>query len=359
MAPHGQILIAGGDGGVPVQGIAGGRLSPVGALASAPTLAITSGYLGDVAVASAATHGHVQLGVERHVRARVGRSEVLSAASARAVKDLTLAMDFRSDVLAVWTQTGSIFLRDLPAAGAIPQIQRLATAALHVRIAALLSDDNRAIVAWSEESRGKPLCTSIARTPKCGFAPPHCCERFRNPYGLTSPAASPRLIRLSSESVMMAWAGAAEGHWVVRTAAIDLQGVGMPTTIAAPAGDALLSDLVAGPDGDALLLWTQPQQSAGALDSQDQSIFAARGFDAYPQRTVFGHPEEVAPPGPYGAATVALDPGGDGAVALWQGAGGALEYAIRARREWPLSVGAEQGAPRGGGAFRKRWLPHG
>jgi hypothetical protein len=128
---------------------------------------------------------------------------------------------------------------------------------------------------------------------------------------------------------MIAWAGAAEGRWVVRTAAIDLLGVGAPSTIAAPGADALLADLVPGPDDDALVLWTQPQPSPARPEPAAQAIFAARGFDAYPRRTVFGAPEQVAPPGPASDATVAVDPHGDGAVALWRGAGEALEYAIR------------------------------
>jgi hypothetical protein len=124
---------------------------------------------------------------------------------------------------------------------------------------------------------------------------------------------------------MMAWAAGAGGAWVIRSAAIDLLGIGAPTTIAAPAGDALLEDLAPGPAGDALLLWGEPQ-SGGARGS---ALFAARGFDTSPDRTVFAAPEQVAAAASNGQATVALDPASDRAVAVWRGPGGRLQYALR------------------------------
>lgn len=330
-APHGQILIAGTGGGAPIQGPAGGPFAPLSGLSSSPApLAITTAYLGDLALASPTPGGRLKANVERFFARAFDRSSPVSTGDGRSAQGLALGMDFRSDALAVWAEGGSIYSRAMPASGAPHPIQRLASAEGRVRIASLLSDDNRAIVAWSEESRGETAVYVDRSTVGVRFGSPALLERFPDPDGLPSPPGSPRLVRLSSESVMMAWGGAAAGHWVVRTAAIDLQGVGAPTTIAAPGGDALLADLATGPDGDALLLWTQPQQSPGGVpDMQSQAIFAARGFDAYPKQTIFGHPEEVAPPGPNSDATVAVDPGSDHAVALWRGQGGALEYAIR------------------------------
>jgi hypothetical protein len=116
----------------------------------------------------------------------------------------------------------------------------------------------------------------------------------------------------------------------VRTAAIDLNGVGPMNTISPPQDDALLSDLAPGPDGEAIALWREPRRSAGGtLQPSAQAILAARGDDAYPDKTVFAAPELVAPAGPNEDATVALDPASDRAIALWRGAGGAIEYALR------------------------------
>ena len=62
------------------------------------------------------------------------------------------------------------------------------------------------------------------------------------------PATStrPRLVRLSSESVMLAWTGAVAGHWAIRAAAIDQRGVLPPSTISPAGRDALLAGLAAG-----------------------------------------------------------------------------------------------------------------
>jgi hypothetical protein len=297
-------------------------------------MALTTAYLGDVALASPPAGGDgangLRVHVERFFSHRFVRSVSASAAGAGPVQALTLAMDYRSDALAVWAQKGAIYARDLPAKGAAHPIQRLASVGSHTRIAAVLSDDDRAIVAWAAHS-GSETSVYVDRSAiGVRFRAPQLLERFSDPDGLSSPAGSPSLVRLSSESVMLAWAGSAAGHWVVRTAPVDLNGVQAVGTIAAPDGNALLADLAAGPDDDALALWTEPlPTAAGAPDMQRQAIFAARGTEAYPGRTIFGKPEEVAPPGPVSDATVALDPKSDRGVAVWQGEAATIEYSIR------------------------------
>jgi len=92
---------------------------------------------------------------------------------------------------------------------------------------------------------------------------------------------------------------------------------------------AALADLAPGPDDDALVSWTEPQRTEKGLpDLTRQGIFAARGIDAHSGRTIFGRPEEVAPPGPNSKATVALDPHSDRALAVWQDEGATIQYAI-------------------------------
>jgi hypothetical protein len=58
-------------------------------------------------------------------------------------------------------------------------------------------------------------------------------------------------------------------------------------------------------------------------------VWAARGFQAAGRRLVFGSPEGVAGPGPNSEGSVAMDPTGDSAVAVWRGAAGAVQYSIR------------------------------
>ncbi len=357
--PHGQIVIAGSateaprhgqaSSGLLIQGRASGPFSPLQAPggATAP-IALATAYLGDVAVVAAptaaaaaptahgahgatGTHGGLNIHVERFFSHRFLRNVSASSGSRHgAVQALTLAMDFRSEALAVWAQRGAIYARLTTNTGAEHPLQRLAAVGSKPQIAAVLSDDNRAIVAWSEQRKGQTSVYIDRSGTGVHFGAPELLESFQDPNGLSSPAGSPSLVRLSSESVTLAWAGAAAGHWVVRTAPVDLDGVQSVATVAAPGGDALFAGLAAGPDDDALLLWTEPLPTAGGRpDMERQAIFTARGTDTGPGRSRFGEPELLASPGPVSHATVAMDPASDRAVAAWQGEAGTITYSIR------------------------------
>lgn len=333
-APHGQIVIAGADG-LLIQGAAGGPFSPLLAPGgSAAPMTLTTAYLGDVALASppAAPSGGngLNVHVERFFTHRFARNVTVRSAGGGPVEALTLAMDFRSEALAVWAQRGAIYARLVPNRGAARPIQRLASAGAHVRIAALLSDDDHGIVAWAEQNASQTSVYIDRSKAGVRFVKPELLERFSDPDGLSSPAGSPSLVRLSSESVMLAWAGSAGGRWVVRAAPVDLSGVLTVGTIAAPGADALLAGMAPGPDDDAVLLWTEPSPSAsGTPDAARQALFAARGTEAGASRAVFDEPEPVAAPGPVSDPTVAVDPDDDAAVAVWQGEAGAIEYSVR------------------------------
>jgi hypothetical protein len=338
-APHGQIAIAGSSPAAPadgllIQGAAGGPFAALQPIAgSAEPLALATAYLGDLALAAPPAGGHINglnVHVERFYSHDFVRNVTARAGGGGPVQALTLAMDYRSEALVVWAQGGAIYARVVPNKGAPHPIQRLAPVGANPRIAAVLSDDERAIVAWSDQ-HGTQTSVYVDRSATgVYFGSPQLLERFQDPNDLSSPASSPSLVRLSSESVVLAWAGSAAGHWVVRSAPVDLNGVQAVDTIAAPGADALLADLAAGPVGDALVLWTEPLPSAaGPPDMQRQAIFAARGFGVYPGRIAFDEPEQVAPPAPVSDATVALDPDSDRAVAVWQGEAATIEYSIR------------------------------
>jgi len=339
-APHGQLVIAGSPpastgGGQLVQGSAGGPFSTLGTLAGAASQnALATGYLGDVAAASptggASGRAGARIDVERYFARGLSPSRIVPAQDG-AVQALTVSLDFRTDAIAVWRQRGALYAHDLPASGRPQPTQRLAGAGPAPRVAALISDDNRAIVAWADERAGATSVYLDVSSEGVRFGRPRLLERFADPAGLAYPATSPRLVRLSSESVMMAWSGAEHGRWVVRTAAIDLNGLRRISTVSDAHADSLLSDLQPGPDGEAIALWTEPQRTAdGRLDVRDQALLAARGIDAYPGRTIFAAPEQIAAAGPTEDATLAFDPASDRALALWRGERGAVSYAIRA-----------------------------
>ncbi len=340
-APHGKIVIAGRSPSHPgntlvIQGAANGSFTALSEIRGDPAPpALSRAYLGDVALASQVSAGahrnQLSVSVERYFARHLIPRRAVSSWSGAPASAVSVALDYRTDVLTVWAQGGSLWAHNMPASDLLEPIQRLASVQPGVRIAALLSDDNRATVAWEQESAGVSSVYLERSAVGVRFGKPKLLERFRNPDGLADPSGSPRLVRLSSESVMMAWAGAAAGHWAIRAAAVDSGGVGAVTTIAAPGTDALLADLAPGPNDDALLLWSEPQLSAtGTPELESQQLLSARGEDIAPGRTVFAAPEPIA--GGVGLdndATVALDPANDRAVAAWRGTEGTFQYSVR------------------------------
>ncbi len=342
-APHGRILLAGartGGGGLGLsEGRAGGAFAtPIatGGPAAAPAPALTTAYLGDAALLSpgpsAGGASAIELRVHRYYASSFAAP--VTVASSRSAEGLTVAMDYRSDALAVWERDGAIYARDMPGSGRSSRaVERVASAAPGARIAALLSDDNRATLAWSETRAGITRVYAELSATGVHFGAPRLLERFVDPYGTAPPSGSPRLVRLLSESVMLAWTGAASGHWVVRTAAVDENGVRSIGTISTPGRDALLTDLAPGPAGEAYALWSEPRSTPSGLDLSDQATYAARGIDAYPGRTIFTAPELVSAagaPGSTGEGAIAVDPDSDRAIAAWRAPGGAIEYSLRA-----------------------------
>jgi len=299
--------------------------------------------LGDVALGvdaplgATGSTGGLQLGMQRHYANRFAAplqvSTGVGTGAGASIDALTVALDYRSDALAVWAQQGSVYARELPASGMSHPVQRLGAVGLGpstgARIAAVISDDDRAIVAWTDRRAGESSVYVSRSQAGVSFGAPALLERFPDPRALTAYAVSPRIVRLSSESVMIAWNGIAAGHLVIRTAAIDLHGVRAPSTISPPGSDALLDALAPGPENEVLALWSEPQQTPTGLDLHREAIFAARGFNDYPGQTAFSAPEQVAAPGPNREASVALDPSSDRAIAVWRTGAGAVAYAVR------------------------------
>jgi len=331
-------------GDAPAAGAAAGPFSPLGALAgTVASSSLFTAYLGDVGLATPIAGGldndGLELRIERYY-AHALSPTITVAGQGGAIESPTVSLDFRTDAILVWRQAGALWARDLPASGRAQPTQRLAAAARAPRVSALISDNNRAMVAWADQEGGQTSIYFDYSASGVRFGKPQLLERFANPSGVPYPQTSPRLVRLSSESVMLAWTGAQDGRWVVRTAAVDLHGLRKASTISDPAANALLSDLQPGPDGEAIALWGEPQIGAGGkLDFGTQALVAARGIDARPGVTIFGGPEQVAPPGPAGVptlvaeqksdATLAFDPSSDRALALWRGTGERIYYSIR------------------------------
>ncbi len=329
-APEGRIAILGADPrhpgrGLVLEGRAGGAFGTLPGAAIVPGAAVANAYLGDLALLAPGSDG-LGLQVQRWFGGPAGPARQVLA-RAQGVGALTVAMDYRSDAIAAWTAGGGVWVRAMPASGRVLPAQRLGPAGSATRIAALLSDDNRAIVIWSTERSGATdvYFDQSASGPRFAHA-----DRIEHDPGLAAPGSSPQLVRLSSESVMCAWTGASEGHAVIRTAPIDQRGLRAVATIAAPgSGDLLLDALAPGPRGEAVALASEPVPAAGRSVPGQAALLASRGIDAAPGRTLFGPLQLVAPPGPVSDATVGVEPGTDRAIAAWRGAAGAIEYSIQ------------------------------
>ncbi len=365
--PHGRILLAGAaanaarPGALFGEGQAGGPFaSPQATGGPATPMAVATAYLGDVALASpgaagrtAGPAGAIELRMHRYYTSAF--QPPVPATDERGVERLALAMDYRSDALVTWERGGSIWARFMPGSDRTEYPgRRVATAAPGAQIAALLSDDNRAILAFSETKAGVTSVYAELSLPMVRFGKPRLLERFADPGGHPPPSGGgPRLVRLSSESVMLAWTGASSGHWAVHTAAVDLNGIRATSTISAPGHDAVLADLAPGPSGEAFALWSEPREpstgvpasgpaggrtdgptagsAGGHLGHGREALYAARGIDAYPSRTIFGAPQLIAAAGTNGTsgeASVGIDPGSDRALVAWRTTGGAIDYSL-------------------------------
>lgn len=330
----------------------------------ATPVAASSAYLGDAVLASPvrARQGGWELAVrvQRHYSSALGSPRMVPVGPGPPTA-VAAAMDYRADTLLVWADYGGVYAREIAQSGALEPVRRLGTIGVgppDPEVRALLSDDGHAIVAWRSQTAAPRFGARPPRTTiELSFfetgtgAPPSSqgplqVERFRDPPGFPPPAGSLRLIRLSSEAVMMAWTGIDAGRYVVRASPVSLRrGAWAPVVISGAAStrgeDAVLTDLVPGPRAEALALWSAaprlPGGGPGRAGSDPWALLAARGHYAGHGEVAFEAPETIAPPGPNGSPAAAFDPQTGQALAAWvtftggpRPGGGRIAYALRA-----------------------------
>ncbi|HSZ70892.1 MAG TPA: hypothetical protein VK756_11085 [Solirubrobacteraceae bacterium] len=342
-------VIALGDGVLAEGNSPGAFAAPLALDGPAAPVTVASGYLGDTAVVStiqvqkarspvlddaSAPPRHTSRGgwdlavrVQRHYSSTPGPARLLAAGASKP-SGLAVAMDYRGDVLVMWTTAaGAIDARELDAAGAFGPLERVGVGVGVSEPRVLISDDGRAIAVWRERAPasargGGPAVTRIKASisgPGMSFTRAALVERFTDLPGLEPPPGALRLTRLSSEAVMMAWTGMRAGRYVVRASPVSLRrGVWAPVTISPRGRQALLADLVAGPRAEVLALWTTaPRLGDGSLDPRRVAIFAAWGHYGGHGEARFAAPEALAAPGPNGLPAAAFDPQSDAALAAW------------------------------------------
>ncbi len=205
----------------------GGPVAPVAPVAA------SSAFLGDVAIAfpvRTRTGWAIAVRVQRHYSESLGH-ERLVPVGAKPVDAVAATMDYRAEVLLVWASGGAVNARELSPAGALGPVHllgSLAAGSSDPELQALVSDDGHAIVAWRSQSvaPGGAPSTTIELNISGGdlaFGTPRVLESFRDLGGFVPPAGSLRLLRLSSEAVMLAWTGVDAGRYVVRASPVSLR----------------------------------------------------------------------------------------------------------------------------------------
>jgi hypothetical protein len=352
----------GATGGL-TQGLAGGPFSTPAAIGSARTaVAVTSSYRGDVGIASVSAGGKIELRLEPHGTPAVGPPIVLTSREAK-VTALAVNLDYRGDAIVAWAEKGAIYVRVRAATGVLLSTQRVASSPPAPRLQALISDDNRAIVAWENDrsALGDPATTTSTyldiSVPGIHFTGPHLLERFVDPPGLVPPPSGLQLVRLAYEGVVVAWTGLQDQHFVIRSSPVSISSVRPTTTVSDPDADAMLDDLATGPRDEVIALWTAAPRSGGRPSPSAQRILSSRGVSEPSGVTRFDVPQLIAGPGPVATPRVAIDPVTDVAVAVWRNRGQnpGIDYAVRGSSASDTSIVGRPTTPRAAGPRGSAW----
>jgi hypothetical protein len=311
-----------------VEGAAVGKLTSVIRDRVGGQLALARAYLGDVALASV-TPGAIRVRVQRYFRHRFGPARSIPIAAGR-VTALTATMDYRSDVLLAWQQNGSIYAHMLRSYRRADPTQRLGPSGPNPQLQALVSDNFHGIVAWSStDARARTRIHLDLSAAGVRFGAPRLLASYPDPARAGDRPGSLALVRLSSENVVLAWTAAERGRYVVRAAPAVLAATRPTTLLSDPARDAVLADLAPGPDREAVALWSSPADAVAA-GAHGTELWAARTSIVPGDRLLSGQRARIAAAVPNGAASVAVDPRSDRAVAAWRtpGAGSRIAYAV-------------------------------
>ncbi len=318
-----------------LQGRAAGQLTAAATLSTRQDrLAVAHAYLGDVAVASVQAGPSIAVDVERYYSPSFERPLRIPIA-AGPVTALTVTMDYRSDVLVAWQQDGSIYAHMLRARGRAEPTQRVGPSGPDPQLQALVSDDNRGMVAWSSThvrtgSSARTVVYLALSATGVRFHGRRLIASFADPSGAGLESGSLALVRLASEGVMLAWTAVEHGHYMVLAAPAVFAAVRPATRLTPLAGQAVLAGMAPGGADEAVALWRRAASGGSARGGSRAQLWAARAFIDRHGRVDFTPPEMVGPAASVVDPAIAVDPADDRAVAAWlqPGAHGGIDYAV-------------------------------
>jgi hypothetical protein len=302
-------------------------------------LATMDGFIGDADVAtlaSAAGGGYeIVVRAQRHYADALHGRRILRVGDTKPTA-LAIGMDFRADRLVVWAQGGNVWAQDITNDGRIRARQLLGPSGYAPQIAAVLSDDDRAFVIWTDEpppgagGATQVLLAHSAVGPT--FHGARTLASFTEPAGVRLTAGAVAAERLSDEGVALLWPAMANGNYVVDAAGVTQTGVRLPSILAAAGQDVRLAAVATGPENELVVVVALATRTASGFEQSHQELLATRSNVVRGATGLgFGPLAVIAPPGPNIDPSVAIDPDTDSAVAAWQTsiAGTAqVEYAV-------------------------------
>jgi hypothetical protein len=298
----------------------------------ASLIALAHGYLGEAALAT--LHGAtIAVHVERHYLRGFAPARLVHLPPGR-VTALAVTLDFRSDVLLAWQQNGAVYADMLRASGRNDPVQQIGPSAPHPQLQALVSDNDHGVVAWSSPANAAP--GSRTRTyidlsaAGVRFGTPRLLASFPDPADAGRSPGSLALVRLSSENAIVAWTDARNGHYVVRGSPTVFAATRPALAISDPRAQAVLAGLAAGPQREAVALWTSPPNGESDPRAARTRLWASRTFVVPHDRLAERRPQIVAAPGVLTSVSLAVDPADDRPLVAWlaRKAGGSIQYVV-------------------------------
>lgn len=325
---HGQIVAVAAAAGAAVlaDGFATSGIDELTSLGgSGAQTATMDGFIGDADVAtvteSAGQYG-IELFAQRHYASHFGKGYYLSGGPAR-ITALAIGMDFRADRLVIWAQGGEVWARYVTNAGHAKGKQELGPSGYDPQIAAVLSDDDRAFVLWTDEpAPGVSGATSVLLAHSAvgpTFHGTTTLASFTEPAGVRLTAGSVAAERLSSEGVALLWPALADGNYEIESAGATDTGVLAPSVLAEPGEDLRLGAVATGPRNEIVVLAEVAPRTVDGFDQSHQQLLTTRSNEVRdPGGLGFGPLTQLAAAGPNSDPAVAVDPDTDTAVAAWQ-----------------------------------------
>jgi hypothetical protein len=316
---------------------------PAGLGGSDALVATMNGFIGDAdvaAVAPAPGGGYeIVVRAQRHFAHALKGHRTLPIGRG-AVSALAIGMDFRADRLLVWAQRGHLWAQYVNNRGRVKSRQLLGPAGYDPQISAVLSDDDRAFVIWTDEpapgasGRTRVLLAHSAIGPR--FHGARTVASFLEPSGVRLSPGCVAAERLSSEGVALLWPAIVGGHYVVQGAGVTQTGLLPVSTLSEPGEDVRLGAVATGPDSEIVVVVEVAPRTASGFESSQQELLATRSNLVHDSTGPgFGPLSELASAGANSDPSVGVDPANDAALVAWQSGTGA-----QARVEYSLGSGA-------------------